>query len=146
MKIDYSKINWNASTYWELCGTKENLRIVWDRNWEYFGVRAPIEEFAYERPRRGLAFMDGDIVTYTAPNKAPRYATVTSPCASNGNFCIRFANGEQVEVYPSDIPDCIAIADIPDELVALARAEAGKPIDFSKCPLRNPECIKEETK
>lgn len=40
MKIDYGKIDWNAKTNWGFCGTKENLRTVWERNWEYIGVRS----------------------------------------------------------------------------------------------------------
>lgn len=140
MSIDYSKIRWDAPTYWEFCGTKENLRKVWDNCHENLGIRNPIESFGYEKPIKGLAFTKGDVVTYSAPNEAPRYATVTAPCTCNGNFCILFANGEEVAVHPSDIPTCIAIAGIPDELVALARAEAGKPLDLSKCPLRKPAC------
>lgn len=144
MKIDYSKINWNAKTNWEFCGTKENLRMVWDRYWDYLGVRVQIEEFAYEKPRRGLAFARGDVVTYKNPGsvQAPKYATVVYPASNdNGFLCIRLADGQEVAVHPDDIPACIAIADIPDELVALARAEAGKPLSLSKCPLKKPACM-----
>lgn len=145
MRIDYSKINWNAKTNWEFCGTKENLRMVWDRNWEYLGVRVPIEEFAYEKPRKGLAFARGDVVTYKKPgsNQAPKYATIVYPVSKdNGLLYIRFADGQEVEVHPADIPACIAIADIPEELVALARAEAGKPMNLLKCPLIKPACMR----
>lgn len=145
MKIYYGKINWNADTNWKFCGTKENLRTVWDRCYEYLGVRAPIEEFAYEKPRRGLAFARGDVVTYRAPgsepHQAPRYATVTAPVSNTGYLYIRLADGENVAIHPSNIPTAIAIADVPDELIALARAEAGKPIDLSKCPLKKPACM-----
>lgn len=140
MKIDYDKIKWDASTYWEFCGTKGNLRIVWDRYKEHFSVQVPIEEFAYGAPHMGLAFARGDIVTYNVPKSAPRYATVTNPASSNGYLYICFANGEDLAVHPSSVSDCLAIADIPDELIALARAEAGKPLDFSKCPLKKPAC------
>ena len=141
MKIDYGKINWDAKTNWEFCGTKENLRMVWDRCWECLGVRVPIEEFAYGSPRRGLAFAKGDVVTYSSPNEVPRLATVIDPCnRSTGYFYIRFASGENLPIHPSNVPNYIVIADIPDELVALARAEAGKPLDFSKCPLKKPAC------
>ena len=142
MKIDYGKIIWDAKTNWAFCGTKENLRLVWDRNWDCLGVRVPIEEFAYEKPRKGLAFAKGDVVIYSTPGHAPRYATVTDPVSeSNGYTYIRTANGENFAINPSNIPGCLAIADIPDELIALARAEAGKPVDPSKCPLKKPACM-----
>ena len=147
MKINYNKINWNASTFWEFCGTKENLRVVFDRCRERSGIKASIEEFAYNKPRINFAFAKGDIVTYRAPNMEPRYATVyDNNWGGNGNLYIRFANGDHISIHPDNIPSFIAIADIPEELIALARMEAGKSIDLSKCPLRNQVCIKEETK
>lgn len=142
MKIDYSKIDWNAKTNWAFCGTKENLRTVWERNWEYIGVRVPIEEFAYEKPRKGLAFAKGDVVIYSTPGHAPRYAIVTEPVnKSNGYTYIRAANREHFAIHPGNLPGFLAIADIPDELIALARAEAGKAVDLSKCPLKKPACV-----
>ena len=147
MKINYNKINWNASTYWEFCGTKENLRTVFDRCRECSNIQSSIEEFAYNKPRIGFAFAKGDIVTYRAPHMEPRYATVyDNDWGCTGSLYIRLANGDHISIHPDNIPSFIAIADIPEELVALARAEAGKPIDFSECPLRYPACIKEETK
>lgn len=145
MKIDYGKINWTASTYWEFCGTKENLRTVWDRCWEYLGVRVPIEEFAYGKPRIGLAFAKGDVVAYTElQGGTPRYASVVEPVDKNNGYTyIRLADGTRVAVHYWNIPTFLRIADVPDELLALARAEAGKPIDLSKCPLKNPACIEE---
>ena len=141
MEIDYEKIKWDAATNWEFCGTKENLRTVWNRYWERFGVRVPIDEFAYKRPRKGLAFKVGDVVIYRPPQQAPRYAMVTDPCGGNEYFYIRLANGDSAVVHPSNIPSYVAISDIPDELVALARAVADKSTDPSKCPLEKPACV-----
>lgn len=141
MKIDYSKIDWNAKTNWGFCGTKENLRTVWERNWDCFGVRVPIEEFAYQKPRRGLAFAKGDVVTYTAPGESSRYASVVEPVNKNNGYTyIRLADGVHVAVHPGTVPTFLAVADVPDELLALARAEAGKSVDFSKRPLKKPAC------
>ena len=142
MKIDYGKIDWDAKTNWAFCGTKENLRIVWERNWECIGVRVPIEEFAYQKPYRGLAFAKGDVVTYTGPGKPPKYASVVEPLnKSNAYTYIRLADGTHIAVHPGDVPVRLKVADVPDELLALARAEAGKPVDLSKCPLKKPACM-----
>lgn len=142
MKIDYKKIDWSATTNWEFCGTKENLRTVWERNWECIGVRVPIEEFAYEKPRKGLAFAKGDIVTYTVPGMTPKYASVVEPVnKSNAYTYIRLADGTHVAVHPGNLPTFLKIADVPYELVALARAEAGEPVDLTKCPLKKPACM-----
>ena len=142
MKIDHSKIDWNAKTNWGFFATKENLRIAWDRNWECLGVRVPIEEFAYKKPRKGLAFAKGDVVIYSTPGHAPRYATVTEPVnRNNGYTYIRAANGDHFAIHPGNLSEALKIADIPDELIALARAEAGKTADLSKCPLKKPACM-----
>jgi hypothetical protein len=61
---------------------------------------------------------------------------VDIPVSSNGYFYIRLPDGHQLQVHPRNLADQVSIADIPDELMALARAEAGRPLDLSKCPLK----------
>jgi len=134
-KIDYSKIKWNASTNWEFCGSKENLKEIRDRYYRTCGVGCSVEEFGYSRPRQGLAFEKGDVVVYVN-NEITSFAAVDIPLSDNGYFYIRLPDGHQVQVHPSEISVKVKIADIPDELMALARAEAGKPLDLSKCPLK----------
>lgn len=64
-------------------------------------------------------------------------AVVDIPVSARGHLYVRFPDGQQLQVYPRDIASMVSIADIPDELMALARAEAGKPLDLSKCPLKD---------
>jgi len=134
-KIDYGRIKWGAATNWEFCGSKENLKEVWDRASEDRGVRISIEEFGYNKPNPGYAYEKGDIVTYTGGGR-PALAVVDIPVSSNGYFYIRLPDGHQLQVHPRNLADQVSIADIPDELMALARAEAGRPLDLSKCPLK----------
>lgn len=135
-KIDYGKIKWGAATNWEFCGSKKNLKEVWDRASKGRGVRLSIEEFGYDKPNPGYAYEKGDVVTYTGGDH-PMLAVVDIPVSVNGYFYVRLPDGHQLQVYPRDIADQVSIADIPDELMALARAEAGRPLDFSKCPLKD---------
>ena len=134
-KIDYSRIKWGAATNWEFCGSKENLKEVWDRASECRGVRTSIEEFGYSKPNPGLAFGKGDVVVYV-DDEITSFAVVDIPLSDNGYFYIRLPDGHQVQVHPRELAVKVKIADIPDELMALARAEAGKPLDLSKCPLK----------
>lgn len=134
-KIDYSRIKWSAATNWEFCGSKENLKEVWDRASECRGVRTSIEEFGYGKPNPGLAFEKGDVVAYV-DDGTTSFAVVDIPLSDNGYFYIRIPDGHQVQVHPRELAVKVKIADIPDELMALARAEAGKPLDLSKCPLK----------
>lgn len=134
-KIDYSKIRWGAKTNWEFCGTKENLKEVWNRASEHRGLQLPIEEFGYNTPNPGYAYEKGDVVTYTGGGRSV-LAVVHDPVGSNGYFYVRLPDGYRLQVHPRDLADRVSMADIPDELMALARAEAGKPLDFSKCPLK----------
>ena len=136
-KIDYKKIKWDAATNWEFCGSKKNLREVWNRTWENIGIQVPIEEFGYELPRRGLAYDKGDVVTYTGQSR-PMLAVVDTPVGTDGYFYVRLPDGSKLKIHPNEVAKKVSIADIPEELVALARAEAGKTIDFSKCPLKDP--------
>lgn len=141
-KIDYSKIKWNATTNWEFCGSKENLEEVHRRASGHRGVRLSIKEFGYDKPNPGYAYEKGDVVTYTN-NDLSMLAVVDIPVNSNGYFYIRLPNGDREMVHPRALANLVSIADIPDELMALARAEAGKPLDFSKCPLKDPgACMK----
>lgn len=135
-KIDYGKIKWDAATNWEFCGSKENLREVWDRASECEGVRLPIEEFGYRKPSPGHAYGKGDIVTFHRTSGTPVIAVVDTPVTGSGYFKVRFADGSMTLVHPSNLNTEVEIADIPEELIALARAEAGKPLDLSKCPLK----------
>ena len=143
-KIDYSKIKWNAATNWEFCGSNENLKEVWNRASECRGVRLPIEEFGYSKPTPGYAYEKGDVVTYTGGDH-PMLAVVDAPVnPNNGYFCVRQSNGCWLQIHPRNLASQVSMADIPEELVRLARAEAGKPLDYSKCPLKNPgACMKE---
>lgn len=134
-KIDYSRIKWDAATNWEFCGSKENLKEVWDRASKDRVARLPIEEFGYDRPSPGYAYERGDIVTYTEGGRS-MLAVVAVTVSSNGYFYIRTPDGHQVQVHPRELAVKVKIADIPDELMALARVEAGKPLDLSKCPLK----------
>lgn len=141
-KIDYSKIKWNALTNWEFCGSRDNLREMWNRASELYGVRRSIEEFGYHKPNPGYAYEKGDVVTYTGHGR-PMLAVVDTPVSSNGYLYIRLPDGSDIKIHPRNIASEMSIADIPDELMALARAEAGKPIDLSKCPLKDPGvCIR----
>lgn len=135
-KIDYSKIKWDAKTNWEFCGSKENLKEVWNRASECRGVRLSIEEFGYGKPNPGHAYEKGDIVTYTG-DELPVLAVVETPVTGAGYFIVKTSDGSLLRIHPSNIADQVSIADIPEELVMLARAEAGKPLDLSKCPLKD---------
>ena len=142
-KIDYGKIKWGAATNWEYCGSKENLREVWNRTWEYLGIRVPIEEFGYDVPRLGLIYEKGDVVTYTDGDHS-MFAVVADPVnLDNGYFYVRSASGHRIKIHPGDLAKKVSIADIPDELMAIARMEASKPLDLSKCPHKDPgACMK----
>ena len=135
-KIDYSKIRWGAATNWGFCGSKENLKEIRDRYYKAVGIGYSVEEFGYRRPCPGLAFDKGDVVVYT-DGEFSSFAVVDIPlCCDNGYFYIRFPDGNQLRVHPGNLVAKVKIADIPDELMALARSEAGKPLDISKCPLK----------
>lgn len=135
-KIDYNKIKWGAATNWEFCGSEANLREVWNRASESRGERIPIEEFGYCKPTPGHAYEKGDIVTCTGGD-SPILAVVDIPVHSNGYLYVRTPDGSRVAIHPRNLRSQVSIADIPDELMALARAEAGKPLDLSRCPLKN---------
>lgn len=140
-KIDYSKIKWDANTNWEFCGSKENLREVFNRYnsavfGRGFGPSTEEFEFGYKYPNQGLAFDKGDIVTFHGDN-VTALAVVVTPVTSAGYFEVRFADGSTSLIHPCELNEKVEISDIPDELMALARAEAGKPLDLSKCPLKN---------
>lgn len=134
-KIDYSKIRWGASTNWDFCGSKENLKEVHRRASGHRDVRLPIEEFGYDKPNPGYAYEKGDVVTYTGYDR-PMFAVVDIPVSSTGYLYVRLSDGSRIAIHPRNLGVQVSIADIPVELMALARAEAGKPIDFSKCPLK----------
>ena len=136
-KIDYSRIKWDAATNWEFCGSKENLKEVWDRASKRRGVRISVEEFGYSKPNPGLAFEKGDVVVYVDDEtKFKMFAVVDVPLRDKGYFYIRLPDGHQLQLHPREIAVKVKIAAIPDELMALARAEAAKPLDLSKCPLK----------
>lgn len=141
-KIDYGKIKWDAATNWEFCGSKENLKEVWMRASGHRGVRLSIEEFGYCKPIPGYAYEKGDVVTFTE-NSRTMFAVVDIPVTTTGYLYIRLSDGSRTSVHHGDLADLVSIADVPDELMALARVEAGKPIDLSKCPLKDPgACMK----
>lgn len=135
-KIDYSKIKWNANTNWGFCGSKENLREIRNRYFRAHGVGYSVEEFGYSKPEPGLAFEKGDVVIYI-DDVVKSFAVVDIPLSDNGYFYIRLPDGHQVQGHPRDLAVKVKIADIPDELMALARVEAGEPLDLSKCPLKD---------
>lgn len=141
-KIDYGKIKWDAATNWEFCGSKENLKEICDRHYRICGVRYPLEEFGYMTPRRPLAYDAGDVVTYRG-SSVTALAVVVTPITDTGYFKLKFADGSKVLIHPNVLNKKVSIADIPEELIMLARAEAGKPFDLSKCPLKDPgACMK----
>ena len=143
-KIDYEKINWNAKTNWEFCGSYENLREVWNRCYEYIGLWVPIEEFGYKAPYKGIAFKKGDIVRYTPDIGEQALGVVDVPVDGNGWFAIRLDSGRVLKVHPNKLGECVAPAGIPDELMALARAEAATAsVDLSKCPLKKADACME---
>lgn len=135
-KIDYSKIKWDAATNWEFCGSMDNLKEVHRRASGHRGVRLSIEEFGYNKPNPGYAYEKGDIVSYTEGDRT-MLAVVDIPVYHNGQFYARLADGQRLHVNPNDLGDLVSIANIQDELMALARVEAGKPLDFSKCSLKD---------
>ena len=135
-KINYSKIRWDAKTNWEFCGSKENLRETCDRHYRICGVRYPVEEFGYLTPLRQLAYDVGDIVMFHG-SSTNVLAVVVTPITDTGYFKLKFADGSTMLIHPNELNAKVEIANIPDELVALARAEANKPLDLSKCPLKD---------
>ena len=136
-KIDYGKIDWNAKTNWQFCGSYNNLQEVWNRHQDCVGVAVSIGEFGYQRPYRGLAFKKGDVVKYTCDSGKQVFAVVDNPLSDGGYFYIILPDGHQAQVVPNNIPERVAPAGIPDELMALARAEtAAASVDLSRCPLK----------
>lgn len=134
-KIGYSRIKWGATTNWEFCGSKENLLEVCRRASEHRGARIPIEEFGYSKPNPVHAYKTGDVVSCTV-NGHQTLSVVEIPAATDEWFYVRLPNGHWLRFSPIEIASKVSIADVPEELVMLARAEAGMPIDPSKCPLK----------
>lgn len=135
--MNYEKINWKANTNWGFYGSYENLQEAWNRCWEYVGIRVSIEEFGYKLPCKGLAFKKGDIVRYTPADGEPMLCVVDTPVGDNGWFTLRLSSGRTTKVHPNHLGERVVTAGIPDELMALARAEAAAAsVDLSKCPLK----------
>lgn len=135
--MDYEKINWGAKTNWGFYGSYKNLQEAWNRLWEYVGIRIPIEEFGYKLPYKGVAFKKGDIVRYTPTDGEPMLGVVDTPVGEDGWFIIRMSSGKTVKIHPNYLGKQVVTAGIPDELMALARAEAATAsVDLSKCPLK----------
>lgn len=136
-KMNYEKINWEANTNWGFYGSYENLREAQNRLWEYVGIKVSIEEFGYKIPYKGLAFKKGDIVKYTPTDGEPTLGVVDAPVGENGWFVIRLASGRTKKIHPNGLGKQVVTAGIPEELMALARAEAATAsVDLSKCPLK----------
>lgn len=143
-KIAYDDIRWNARTNWEFWNGANNILEAYRRSPVYDG-RPTLAVFGYREPDAVAAFAVGDVVVYRAKGSqhdgkfAAVYKISLDTDLVSLKMWIKFANGETIGVRHSDIvKGTVAPAEIPDELVALARAEAGKPIDFSKCPLKKP--------
>lgn len=137
--MDYTKIKWGAKTFWEFCGSYENFRQVKENYYKCFGMSFSAEEFGYRTPTNGFAYGEGDVVT-CKHNGETLYAVVVKPYSIEcgyGALVIKLYNGTALYVKNEDIPTKIAIAKVPAELIAPARAEAGKatPI-LEKCPLK----------
>lgn len=138
--MDYTKIKWNAHTFWEFCGSHENLKLVREHYYRCHGIAVPIEELGYRFPYNGYAYRDGDIVTYKHGNGEMFYAVVVKPYSIEcgfGALVIKLYNGTTLHVQDKDVPTTIAIAKVPAELIALARVEAGKAPITEKCPLKD---------
>lgn len=140
MKLDYGKLDWNAKSNWAFAGTAENLRFL-SKRWmsRRNNSSTSIEEFAYMPPDRTLAYGVGDVVVFrsaTPPSKYDGQYAVVSMYASNPFLRLKFSDGATTDIRENEVQRCISPAKVPAELIALARAEAGTPVDLSKCPLR----------
>lgn len=142
-KINYKAIRWGAGTYGEFCGSAANLREMYGRVCKYPGFAGmTMSDFVYRKADPVFAYEKGDVVTTTGNPK--RFATVTGKITKDDfrrYLEIQFSDGSVTTVGSDEVAASLAPADIPDELVALARAEAGKAPDLSKCPLKNPSCM-----
>lgn len=137
-KINYRAIKWNAKTYGEFCGSAANLDEMFVRVGRYPGhAGMRLADFVYRTTDPVFAYTKGDVVTTTGSPR--RFATVTGRITHDDFYRhleIQFADGTATTVRSDKVAESIAPADIPAELIALARAEAGKAPDLSKCPLK----------
>ena len=127
-KINYRAIVWDAGTYGEFCGSPANLNEMFDRVGKYPGHRGMrLADFVYKVADPVFAYAKGDVVT-TVWNPS-RFATVTGKITEDDfrrYLEIQFADGTVTTVGSDKVAESIAPADIPEELIALARAEAEK--------------------
>lgn len=137
-KINYRAIRWGAGTYGEFCGSAANLDEMYNRVCKYpkhDSMR--LADFVYRKADPVFAYAKGDVVMTTG--SSGRFATVTGRITEDDfrrYLEIRFSDGSVTTVGSDKVWASLTPADIPDELIALARAEAGKTPDLSKCPLK----------
>lgn len=137
-KINYKAIRWNAETYGEFCGSAANLVEIHDRVCKHPGfIGVSLANFVYWKADPVFAYAKGDIVKTTG--SSGRFATVTGRITEDDfrrYLEIQFSDGSVTTVGSNKVWASLMPADIPDVLIALARAEAGKTPDLSKCPLK----------
>lgn len=137
-KINFSKINWAAKKNWDFWGCPENLEEAYQRS----PCNHPTYvSFGYDSPDPSVVYAPGDVVVFrnSESTRDGKFAVVISRSA-NPSLRIRFSDGAECDVGGSEIHAKLSPAEVPAELIALARAEAGSPVDLSKCPLKRPCC------
>lgn len=137
-KINFSKINWDAKNNWEFWGCQENLEEAYQRS----PCNHPTYvSFGYDSPDPTLVYVPGDVVVFRNSESAynGKFAVVYLR-SSTPYLHIRFADGSECALEGNEIHAKLSLAEVPAELIALARAEAGSPVDVSKCPLKRPCC------
>lgn len=138
-KINFSKINWSAKKNWEFWGCQENLEEAYKRS--PCNRPSTYVSFGYDSPDPTIVYAPGDVVVFRdseSPHNG-KFAVVILR-SSTPYLHIRFADGAECGLEGSEIHAKLSPAEVPAELIALARAEAGSPVDLSKCPLKRPCC------
>lgn len=143
-EIDISKINWDSGTNWGFWGTVKNINAAWLRELkakDVVATKLTLAEFGYAAPDPTLAYAVGDVVKYHCPgSKYDGELAVIVARYANPHLRIKFANDVTTDVTGEEVKIRLSPSGIPPELIALARAEAGSPVDMSKCPLKQPCC------
>lgn len=146
-EIDISKINWDSGTNWGFWGTAKNINAAWLRELQAKHIATTaltLAEFGYAAPDPTLAYAVGDVVKFHCPGaKYDGELAVVTARYTNPHLRIKFTDGVTTYVNGVEVKLRLSPSGIPPELIALARAEAGKTVDLSQCPLKTPCCMKE---